>query len=99
MTDKDWARADLRTIAMLLNGDAILEVDARGEPIVGDTLLILFNADRTDVQFPLPAWRTQGHWTPLISTSGDDAKTSPDHPGHWPLVAHSAAVLKWIADA
>ncbi len=44
MTDEAWNADFVRCLGMLLNGDAIEEVDERGELIVGDTLLILLNA-------------------------------------------------------
>ena len=44
MTDEAWNSPDVRCLGVRLNGDAIDEVDERGERIVGDTLLLLFNA-------------------------------------------------------
>jgi len=44
MTDQDWANAHTRCLALRLSGDAIEEVDAHGQPIVDDTLLLLLNA-------------------------------------------------------
>ena len=55
MTEADWTDAERRTLGMLLDGDGILERDAHGEPITGDTLLILLNAGVEDVLFTLPA--------------------------------------------
>ena len=44
MTDETWNSPDVRCLGVRLNGDAIDEVDERGERIVGDTLLLLLNA-------------------------------------------------------
>ena len=41
-------------LGMLLSGNAIEEVDERGEPIIGDTLLVLLNAHTDTVPFTLP---------------------------------------------
>ena len=47
MTDEAWNADFVRSLGMLLSGDAIDEVDERGEPIIGDTLLVLLNAHTT----------------------------------------------------
>ena len=54
MTDETWNSPDVRCLGVRLDGDAIDEVDERGERIVGDTLLILLNAGDEPVPFTLP---------------------------------------------
>jgi pullulanase/glycogen debranching enzyme len=44
MTEEDWRDPQARCIGLRLAGDAIDEVDARGERIVDDTFLLLLNA-------------------------------------------------------
>src|SRR5262249_10327011 len=44
MTDEAWSANFVRSLGMWLNGGAIEEVDERGQPIIGDSLLVLFNA-------------------------------------------------------
>jgi len=46
----------------MLVGDAIAEVDERGEPIHDDTLLILSNAAESGVPFTLPAVQPGQAW-------------------------------------
>lgn len=41
-------------IAMFLNGDSIWEPDARGQRIVDDSFLLLFNAGPDQVLFTVP---------------------------------------------
>ena len=55
MTEEEWADSQSRCLGLRLAGDAIEEVDDMGEPIVGDTFLILLNADHEPVPFVLPA--------------------------------------------
>ena len=55
MNDEAWNADFVRSLGMLLSGNAIEEVDERGEPIVGDTLLVLLNAHTDEVPFTLPA--------------------------------------------
>ena len=43
MTDETWNSPHVRCLGVRLNGDAIDELDERGERIVDDTLLMLLN--------------------------------------------------------
>ena len=44
MSDEDWNAGFVKCLGVRLAGDLIDDVDERGEPIVGDTLLLLLNA-------------------------------------------------------
>ena len=69
MTDDTWSSPDVRSLGMRLNGDAIDEADERGERVVGDTLLVLFNS-RDDAQpFTLPAEEQADGWEILVDTA------------------------------
>jgi isoamylase len=68
MTEKDWKNPETRCIGLRLAGDAIEEVDARGNRTLGDTLLILLNAHYEPIQFVLPAHRPKMRWELLIDT-------------------------------
>src|SRR5205823_2282653 len=54
MTDDAWNAHFVRSLGMLLPGTSIEETNERGEPITGDTLLILLNAHSGKVPFTLP---------------------------------------------
>ncbi|GIV61390.1 MAG: glycogen operon protein GlgX homolog [Rhodothermaceae bacterium] len=54
MTLEDWQSPSLHALGMLLRGDRIADVDARGKPILDDTFLVLFNAGNQSVVFTLP---------------------------------------------
>jgi isoamylase len=74
MTDEDWGSATLQTIGMRLGGDAINEMDERGERVVDDTLLVLLNAHQEPVPFTLPALGAGITWNVLVDTSRPDAE-------------------------
>ena len=69
MTDETWNSPDVRCLGVRLNGDAIDEVDERGERIVGDTLLLLLNAERRPVPFVLPGDGADERWETLLDTA------------------------------
>ena len=69
MTDATWSSPDVRCLGVRLNGDAIGEVDERGERIAGDSLPLLFNAGETPVSFVLPVANAEERWETLIDTA------------------------------
>jgi glycogen operon protein len=68
MSDEDWANGFARSLGLRLAGDAIEEVDARGNRIVDDTLLILLNAHHEPLPFLLPAHRRGVRWELVLDT-------------------------------
>jgi isoamylase len=69
MSDHDWEVGFANSVAVFLNGDAIDEPDRRGEPIRGDSFLLLFNADDEDLTFTLPPARYGGQWVKVLDTA------------------------------
>ena len=69
MTDETWNSPDVHALGVRLNGDAIQEVNERGERIVGDTLLLIFNAGDEAITFVLPPIATVERWDTLLDTA------------------------------
>jgi len=69
MTDDDWNNPHTRCFGLRMAGDAIVEVDTRGEPIVDETFLILLNAYHEPVNFVLPVHQSGAQWEPVVDTS------------------------------
>jgi glycogen operon protein len=67
MSDEDWNNPQAHSLGLRLAGDAIEEVDARGNRIVDDTLLILLNAHSAPSPFSLPAQRAK-RWELILDT-------------------------------
>jgi glycogen operon protein len=74
MTDDDWNNGFARCLGLRLAGDAIEEVDARGNRILDDTLLILLNAHHEPVNFVLPAHRRKVRWQAVFDTQEETIK-------------------------
>ena len=68
MTEADWKNEQLRTLGVTLSGDAIDELDERGQRITDDTLLLILNAHHRTVSFTLPAQRQGDQWEQLLDT-------------------------------
>jgi glycogen operon protein len=69
MSDEDWGAPFARCLGVRLAGDLIDEVDERGEPIIGETLLLLLNAHHEAIPFALPATRPEHHWKRVFDTA------------------------------
>jgi glycogen operon protein len=68
MTETDWQNAGTRAFGLRLAGDAIEELDERGERIVDDTFLILINGFWEPLSFVLPAHKSGVRWEPVLDT-------------------------------
>lgn len=69
MSDEAWNAGFIRCLGMRLAGDLIGDVDERGEPILGDTILVLLNAHHEPIPFSLPATKPEHHWERLLDTA------------------------------
>ena len=95
MTDGTWGSPDVRCLGVRLNGDAIDEVDERGNRITGDSLLMMLNAGEHPLAFTLPATMAEERWETLIDTADPWAPARRLRVGGaYELVPHSMAVLK-----
>lgn len=68
MTDEDWDDWRAHCMGLRLAGDAIEEVDSRGNRIGDDTLLILLNAHHEPLPFILPVHRARVRWEVVVDT-------------------------------
>ena len=69
MTDDDWREGFAKTLGVFLNGDAIPDLDARGERVTDDSFLVLFNAHHEPAGFALPADRFGERWVKIVDTA------------------------------
>jgi glycogen operon protein len=93
MTDEDWADQGNHVLGMMIPGEATDEVNERGRPIFGDTLLLLLNGGARSRYFELPRLEQAGIWHEVLNTA---------RPGNRPvkknalnLTAHSLILLRY----
>jgi isoamylase len=98
MDDAAWHATFVRTIGMLLSGSAIEEVNERGEPITGDTLLVLLNGHTDKVPFTLPPIEPEQQWQRAFDTF-DPHGTDPVYKAgvRYALQGRSVAVFKILS--
>ncbi len=69
MTEEAWADGWVRSFGVRWAGDMIPGTDERGRPLIGDTLLLLFNAHHEPIPFRLPTHNEGQAWDLLFDTS------------------------------
>jgi isoamylase len=69
MSDAAWDAGFVKCLGVRLAGDQIGDVDERGEPITGETILLLLNAHHEPISFKLPATRMEHYWDRLLDTA------------------------------
>jgi glycogen operon protein len=70
MRPEDWGAGFGRSVGVFLNGNGIRGGDARGQQVVDDSFLLLFNAHDGTLEWRLPAAEYAPGWRLLIDTSG-----------------------------
>jgi isoamylase len=101
MTEEEWRHSFARCLGVTLAGEAMEEVDERGQPTKDDNFLLLLNAHHEAIPFVLPAIRPRTYWTLEFDTSRDVA---PDRDGLYPagrsyaLQGRSLVLLREIPD-
>jgi glycogen operon protein len=68
-TIEDWHEPRNRVLGMLIHGQASDEVDERGRPNRGQTLLCLMNASNRARSFALPELHEPGQWYEIVNTA------------------------------
>ena len=99
MSDEAWGAGFAKCLGVRLAGDVIGDVDEHGQPIVGETLLMLLNAHHEPISFQLPATRPEHHWQTMMDTAEPDA-TIKDFREEtiYQLQGRSVAVLRAVTE-
>ena len=98
MDDAAWNAGYMRTLGMMLSGSAIEEVNERGEPITGDTLLVLLNGHHDKVPFTLPAIEGTQQWQRVFDTFDPHGADRMYRAGaRYALQGRSVALFKFLS--
>jgi glycogen operon protein len=95
MSDEAWNAGYVRCLGVRLAGDMIGDLDERGEPIVGETLLVLLNAHHEAIPFTLPPTKPEHRWERLLDTAQANGEAAAWQSGaQYALQGRSLAVLR-----
>jgi glycogen operon protein len=99
MTDEAWNASFVRCVGVLLAGDQIDELNARGQRITGNTLLMLLNAHHETITFTLPE-HGAGCWRLVIDTFSPNASQNDFDDGeNYEIRQRSMAVFQRVTEA
>jgi glycogen operon protein len=73
MDEAAWANGYARAVMVFLNGQTIPEPDTRGQKIVDDHFLVLFNGSDGDIEFTIPTADYGDSWVVEIDTATEGA--------------------------
>ena len=98
MNDEDWNHPDLRAFGLLLRGDCIMGMDARGRSLEDDTLFLLFNASNEVVECVLPHEEAAApqEWHVVFESVPTQEVYRSEHVVH--IDPHEVMVLKAVFD-
>jgi glycogen operon protein len=97
MSEETWKAGYVRCLGMQLAGDLIGDVDERGEPIAGETILLLMNAHYEAIPFLLPATQEGHQWERLLDTAEQGEPLKYTGGQSYTLHGRSMAILRTMA--
>ena len=68
MTEEQWNTGWMRSLAVMLNGSTLGQMDETGEPITDDTFLVMLNSYADCVTYTLPQSPRNRGWKLLMNT-------------------------------
>ena len=96
MTDEEWNQNFARCLGVSLLGEAVDEVDERGQPTHDDNYLLLMNAHHEEIPFMMPAPPSGTGWFAIIDTACQTTRNPEAYyqtGTQYPLQARSLALL------
>ncbi|MBM4067609.1 MAG: glycogen debranching protein GlgX [Planctomycetes bacterium] len=74
MPDEAWNAGFVRCLGVRWAGQGLEETDEHGDPVSGDTILLLLNAHHEPIPFTLPPSGEHKEWERLSDTAAPDAE-------------------------
>jgi glycogen operon protein len=75
MKPPEWNDPEQRVLGMLVSGEANGEVDERGVPIQGDSILLLVNGGHRSRSFHVPELAPPARWEQVVNTARAGTRT------------------------
>ena len=92
MTDADWSDGLARSVMVFLNGESMPAPDARGERVVDDSFVMIFNAWHEPIEFTVPE-ELAGTWYCAIDTDHNMEEEQAIEPGESVRVTGRSSIV------
>ena len=96
MTDADWQNGYARALMTYLSGERLPDPDPRGQKVLDDSFLVMFNAHHEELEFTVPPAEYGPWWTVEIDTADENGTSGHGdayRPGDVVVVAARSVVL------
>jgi glycogen operon protein len=92
MDEDDWRNGLAKSLMVFLNGSAIPGPDARGNPVLDDSFLVMFNAYSDPLSFTLPDEEYGAEWIPVVDTAAHDLESHALDPS-WQIQVQGRSIV------
>jgi glycogen operon protein len=95
MSDEAWNAGYTQCLGVLLPGNLICDVDERGGPIIGDSIVLLVNAHHQPIPFTMPSCGEVQEWERLIDSADPESATVKRKNGEqYEIAGRSMVILR-----
>ena len=87
-----WHNGLANSLMVFLNGSAIAAPDPRGNRVLDDSFLVMFNAYSQPLRFTLPDEEYGAEWIPVVDTAAHDLQSNPLDPS-WEIQVQPRSIV------
>ncbi|HET8987388.1 MAG TPA: glycogen debranching enzyme, partial [Humibacillus sp.] len=92
MDEEAWSNGLAKSLMVFLNGSAIPAPDTRGNRVLDDSFLVMFNAYSEPLSFTLPDEEYGTEWIPVVDTAAMDLQSTPLDPS-WQIKVQARSIV------
>ncbi|MEO7449085.1 MAG: glycogen debranching protein GlgX [Humibacillus sp.] len=92
MDEEAWHSGQASSLMVFLNGSAIPGPDPRGNPMLDDSFLVIFNAFSEARTFTIPEEEYGASWVPVIDTAAQEVESNPLD-AEWQLLVQPRSIV------
>ncbi|WP_404392789.1 glycogen debranching protein GlgX [Humibacillus xanthopallidus] len=92
MDEDAWHNGLAKSLMVFLNGSAIPAPDPRGNRVLDDSFLVMFNAYSQPLSFTLPDEEYGSEWIPVVDTAAHDLESNPLDPS-WQIQVQPRSIV------
>jgi isoamylase len=92
MDEVAWSNGLAKSLMVFLNGSAIPGPDERGNPVLDDSFLVMFNAYNEPLGFTLPDEEYGGEWVTVVDTAAQELESRSLDPA-WQIQVQARSIV------
>jgi isoamylase len=92
MDEEAWSNGQAKSLMVFLNGSASPAPDPRGNRVLDDSFLVMFNAFNEPLTFTIPEEEYGDTWVPVIDTAAQEVESTPLE-ASWQLLVQPRSIV------